>query len=313
MSIEYGGHDLLQKGEAYEKQSYVPYEYYESVIEPVQGGHQLARMGRYPEALERFYQALGEDSSYVFAHNGLANVYMNLKDYGKAEFHFRKAMQFGPDYAFPYNNLANLYMSRGDYDEARPLLQKALKLDPNSSYIYYNLGNLYLAEGNTNLAQSHYLKALKLRKDFCNARYNLALTYARQGQDARVIEEYERVVKDCPGHEKAVLNLAAYYAESNEIEKALILYRQAVVVNPTAKLYLALGHVYHNEAYFSREIEAYENAVRLDTSNTEAKYYLALAYYEQDMTFSARRLTRDILEKDPDNEEAWELLEKLGE
>lgn len=313
MTIEYGGHDLLQMEEAMSKQDYVPYEYFDQVIEPVRAGHRYARRGEYEEAIKRFYQALDKDSSYTFAHNGLGNVFLNMNDFEKAKEHFNKAIKFGPDYAFPYNNLANLYMLKGNYDEARPLLLKALKLDPNSSYVYYNLGNLYLEEGNISLAQRHYLKALQFRKNFCNARYNLALTYSRQNKEGSAIDEYEELVKTCPGHEKAVLNLAAYYLQNNEVEKALVLYRQALVVNPTSELYLALGHVYHNQGYYDKEINAYMASVQMDSTNTEAKYYLALAYYEQDMEYSARRLSEEILEEEPQNIRARELLNKISD
>ncbi len=312
MSIDYGAHDLLQTDKAYSKQNYVPFDYYENVIEHVQAGHILAKRGKFESAILRFNMALEYDSSYVFANNGLGNAYLKLNDLNKAEYYFKKAMHFGPTYAFPYNNLANLYIIVGKREEALPLLFTALKFDPNSSYVYYNIGNLYLADGKIGSAQSYYLKALNLNKDFCNARYNLAVSYLRQKRGGLAIPEYEKIVKTCPGHKKAVLNLAAYYIRGGQVDKALVLYRQTVIINPQVEIYLAMGHAYHNEGYFQNEIEAYEIAVQLDSTHIDAKYYLALSYYEQDMPFSSRNLCLDILKQDPGNAKVLELLDKTG-
>ncbi len=311
MSIDYGAHDLLQTNKAYSEQNYVPFEYYENVIEHVQAGHILSKKGEFESAILRFNMALERDSSYVFAINGLGNAYLKLNNLNKAEYYFKKAMHFGPTYAFPYNNLANLYITVGKNEEALPLLLTALKLDPNSSYIYYNLGNLYLADGKIGSAQSYYLKALDLNKDFCNARYNLAISYIRQKRGGLAIPEYEKIIKTCPGHKKAVLNLAAYYIRGGQVDKALVLYRQTVIINPQVEIYLAMGHAYHNEGYFQNEIEAYCSAVERDSTDLNAMYYLALAYYEQDMIISSKELCNKILEADPDSEEALELKKKF--
>jgi len=311
MIIQYGMHDILRVEQAFSGQRHVPIEYYDLVIEPVYMGHNHAQKGNYPEAISHFQASLNRDSTYVFAHNGMANAYLSLGDMEKAEYYFKKAIQFGLDYAFPYNNLANLYLMLGRKNEAMPLLTTALKLDPNSALINYNIGNVYLEEGKLNTAQSYYQKAIRFDRSLCDARYNLALSYWRQNREGDAISEYEKLVNVCPGHEKGVLNLAAYYVQSNEIEKALILYRQAVVVNPRPKVYLALGHVYHNQKYYGDAIKAYEASVRLDDNDREAKYFLALSYFEQDMVFSARRLCLEILEQDPLNRQAKELLNKI--
>ncbi|MEA2076972.1 MAG: tetratricopeptide repeat protein [Candidatus Marinimicrobia bacterium] len=311
MIIEYGAHDIIEAGKAYTKQKYVHPDYYEQVIEHVQAGNQLAKKGDYNKAIMRFRIALENDSTYVFAHNGLGNVYLKKNDLKMAEYHFNRSIEFGPTYAFPYNNLANLYLINGDDDKALSYLQTALKYDPNSAYINYNIGNIYLSRGVNSFAQYYFSKALDKDKDFCNAHYNLAIAYKRMKKEGHAISEYEMLVNKCPGHVKGVLNLAAYYIQSKQTEKALILYRQAVLINPQVELYLALGHAYHNEGYAKKEIEAYYLAVTMDSTDVNAMYYLALAYFEQDMIISSIEVCNKILNIDPANEEALELKKKF--
>lgn len=312
MTIEYGPHDILSTDKAKTEQRYVSIEYYEKVVQPVESGHNAARRGDYEAAAAFFQEALRNDSTYVFAHNGLGNAYLKMGNMSAAERAFRKAIKFGNTYAFPYNNLANLYLLQNKREEALPLLLTAMKLDPNSAYVYYNIGNVYLNNNEPATAQSYYLKALKLDKNLCNAHYNLALAYNRQNQQSRAIEEYEKTVKSCPGHEKAVLNLSAHYLKTNQPDKALLLYRQAIVVNPKASLYLALGHALYNRGEYRNAIEAYEHAVALDSTDVEAKYYLALSYYEQDMIFSTRELLKEILQQDPEHRGAVSLSNEIG-
>jgi tetratricopeptide (TPR) repeat protein len=312
MTIEYGPHDILSTSKATTEQRYVSIDFYEQVVEPVESGHNAARRGDYEAAATFFREALREDSTYVFAYNGLGNAYLKMGDLQRAEQAFRQAIKFGNTYAFPYNNLANLYLIQNRQDEALPLLLTAIKLDPNSAYVYYNMGNVYLNNGDNSTAHSYYLKALKLDKNLCNARYNLALAYNRMNLYGQAIEEYEKTVRTCPGHEKAVLNLAAHYLQSRQPDKALMLYRQALVVNPKPSIYVALGHALYNRNNYKDAIQAYREAVKLDSTHLEAKYYLALSYYEQDMTFSTRELVKDILQQDPSHSGALLLKEELG-
>jgi len=312
MTIEYGFHDILQKESASTQSSYVPTEYYENVILYVREANLLSKNGDLSGAIAKFEIALKGDSTYVFALNGLGNVYLKSNDREKAEYYFRRAMKFGPTYAFPYNNLANLFVLKGKNDEALTLLQSALKYDPNSAYINYNIGNLYLKKEKYAIAISYFNKALKFDKNFCNARYNLAIANWHMNNEATAIKEYETLLNQCPGHSKGVLNLAAYYIDSRQVEKALILYKQAVLVNPDSKVYLALGHAYHNAGYTFKEIDAYKSAIQIDSTNIDAKYYLALSYYEQGMTYSSKELIDEILKSNPDNSQTLELKKKIN-
>jgi len=312
MTIEYGSHDMLQKEIAYTQGNYVSIEYYENVITYVQDANILSKNGKIAEAIDKFMIALESDSTYVFALNGLGNAYLKYHDWEKAEIYFLRAMKYGPTYAFSYNNLANLYVLQEKNDEALSLLLTAMRYDPNSAYINYNIGNLYLEKGKFAIAQSYFKKALKFDKSFCNARYNLAICNWRMKDEVSAIQEYEALVAQCPGHSKGVLNLAAYYIDSRQVEKALMLYKQAVLINPDTKVYLALGHAYHNAGYAQKEIDAYRSALKIDSSNIDVKFYLALSYYEQDMIFSSKELIDEILSTNPEHFEALELREKIN-
>lgn len=311
INFEYGSHDPLKFEDASSSYQYVTPDYYENVIENVKEGHRLAKRGDLQEALMFFERAISYDSTYVFAYNGLANTHIELKNYEKAEALFKIGIKHGEKDAFLYNNLANLYLMQGKLDKALYHLRIAVAYNPNSSLINYNLANIYYNMAEYNTAIRYYKQALQFDPNMCDARYNLALSYQNISLPSLMIEEYKTLVKHCPGHAKGVLNLAAYYIEVDQVEKALMLYKQALVINQDSRIYLALGHTYHNLSYFNQEISAYTSAVKADSSNMDAWEYLARSYWEQDMIISAKTTCEKALEIKPDNENILNLLSKI--
>jgi len=311
LKIDFSGRDLMQKNLAYRKDNYVPYDYYEEVILPVQAGFRMTELQRYDAARDYFFKALSRDSTYVVAYNGLGNLYMKQESLRTAEQYYRKALKYDPRSSIAYNNLGNLFMMRDDRIRGEMYLKKALALNPNSSTIYYNLGNVFLQTGRSDSAEAFYRKAIELDRSFCNARYNLALLFENRGDILKAINEYENAADLCPGHSKIILNLAAYYIENGEIDKAFNRYEQAVKINPDPEVYKALGNLYYNTGSITDSHFAYKKAVETDSLDMEAAYYLAQSYYEQNMPFSALKLCRHILEHSPAHVQARQLCDSL--
>lgn len=309
--IDVSQRDLMSKNLAYRKDSFVPYDYYERVILPVQSGFRMIARQRYDLAEDLFNGALSWDSTYAFAINGLGNIALDQQDFISAEKYFRESIRLHPRSALSYNNLGNVFILQNDYINGEIYLKMSLTLDPNSSYIYYNLGNVYLKTGRTAQAEKMYKKALALDPRMCKAHYNLALINETRGDINKAVSEYDLAVKACPGHVKSVLNLAAYHAENGNVEEALELYRTAVSVNKDAELYKAMGNLYYNMGKPVDSHFAYEEAVALDSSDLEAVFFLAQSYYFQNMTFSAKKWCEYILRIDPEYLPARELCDTL--
>lgn len=309
--IDVSQRDLMSKNLAYRKDNFVPYDYYEKVILPVQSGFRMISQDRYNLAKDLFNEALSWDSTYVFAFNGLGNIALDQQDYSSAEAYFRKSITLDPRSALSYNNLGNVYILQGDYLNGEIYLKTSLSLDPNSSYIYYNLGNVYFRTDRTAKAEKMYNKALALDPRMCKAHYNLALIYETKGDVSKAVNEYDCAVSLCPGHVKSVLNLAAYHAENGNVEQALLLYQNAVAVTENAELYKAMGNLYYNMGKLIDSHFAYEEAVALDSSDLEAVFFLAQSYYLQNMPFSAKKWCEYILRIDPEYLAARELCDTL--
>jgi len=106
-------------------------------------------------------------------------VYAKMKDYKKAEDHFKKAQTLGENTNY---NMGVLMIPKGDYQKANTLLANAT--------CTYNLGLAQLVSGNTAAAET----TLKCAPQTPNAYYLLAVIGAKKA-DTKML--YDNLMKAC--------------------------------------------------------------------------------------------------------------------
>ena len=99
-----------------------------------------------------------DDPLFGKAHNHLGFIYeTKLKDYKKAEEHYKIAHQTAPDYCAIYYNYAILLSNLKKFNELKELLLKAENVAGiNKSTICNEWAIMYEAEGNLDLAIDYY-------------------------------------------------------------------------------------------------------------------------------------------------------------
>jgi len=103
-----------------------------------------------------------QNLNFVTAAN-LGNVYQYfLKDYEKAEFYYKRALELRPDFITAYQGLADVY--RFNWKEKQhllePLLLEAVKKDPQNSAVYYGSLVEFFAPSDITAAKK-YLEEIK--------------------------------------------------------------------------------------------------------------------------------------------------------
>jgi tetratricopeptide (TPR) repeat protein len=126
-------------------------------------------LGRYPEAIEAFSQAIRIDPNYGDAYVGLGNTLGKLGHHAEAEQACKLAIKIKPDSAEVYYTLGAAYFSQGLWAQAAEASRHAISLKPDYAQAYYNLGLALLRSGDRDaaLAQCEILK--KLNPDLANA------------------------------------------------------------------------------------------------------------------------------------------------
>jgi tetratricopeptide (TPR) repeat protein len=104
------------------------------------------------------------------------------------------------------------------------------------------------------------------------ARFLKGLIYAEQGNARAAIEMFQRLTEDYPELPEPYNNLAVVYASQGQYDKARVALEQSIRTHPSyATAYENLGDVYAKLAS-----QAYDKALKLDSSNSGAQNKLAL-------------------------------------
>lgn len=120
------------------------------------------------------------------------------------------------------------------------------------------------------------------------ARFLKGVIHAEQGNAAAAIELFRKLTEDYPELPEPYNNLAVVYASQGQYDKARVALEQSIRTHPSyATAYENLGDVYARLAS-----QAYDKALKLDSSNTGAQNKLALV---RDLVGAAPRETKPAL------------------
>lgn len=139
-------------------------------------------------ALDELSIALSADSSYFPAYSVRGLVHASLKEYGKADADFRRALDLAPNDPEVNNNFGWYLCDTGKERQSIAYFLNALKspLYETPDRAYTNAGTCALKAGDLDGAQGYLLKAIQLSRDGAVlARFQLASLLYRRG----VLEE----------------------------------------------------------------------------------------------------------------------------
>ncbi len=134
-------------------------------------------------ALDLARQAVAIDDSIPQTHWALGWVYLQRKEYAKAEQATRKSIEIAPNYADGYGLLALIYNHEGKPEEAIKNIQKGMQLNPYYTWDYpYNLGRAYYVLGKYDKAIAALEDANQRNPNSLFATIYLVASYVRAGR-----------------------------------------------------------------------------------------------------------------------------------
>jgi type IV pilus assembly protein PilF len=154
-------------------------------------------------AKQELERALELDSDNSQAHNIMGLLQIRLKDDGKAEYHFRRAISEMPDNAEARNNYAVFLCERARFDEADEQFRVALKnpLYKSPEQANLNAGLCRLKALDKTAAADYFRAALKVNPYLAGALLHMARLSleANETLPARgFMQRYFEVAKDSP-------------------------------------------------------------------------------------------------------------------
>jgi tetratricopeptide (TPR) repeat protein len=139
-----------------------------------------ARLGRGPDAIGHYEQALQISPDDAKVHNNLGIALAQAGRLQEATIHFKQALQIDPNLFEVYSNLGNTLILAGKLPDAIAQWEQALRIAPDNAEVHCNLGSTFEQMGRTNDAVEHYRQALKLQPNMIEAQESLARLRVRR-------------------------------------------------------------------------------------------------------------------------------------
>jgi tetratricopeptide (TPR) repeat protein len=240
--------------------------------------------GYFEQAREFFAQALKDDPDSAEALYGLGSAYLQLQKTNEARDYFERALKVHASYpgTLPncWNNLGILAAREGNYDLAVQCFQHALEIDPEHSIALQNLGNAYRQKKDWPQAKATLERALALNPDDPEANYTLGMVYAQQNDTGRAYDYLQKAIATRPAYPEALNNLGILYLRTHRLEDA---------------------------------IKSFEQSIRLAPAYDQAYLNLARVYVIEGNREKAKAVLRELLKQNPDDEQAKQELNQLGQ
>jgi|GEM_PF-163920 len=159
------------------------------------------RLGRLPEALETYGQAIRLGPEIPDGYYGIGNIFEKQGKLPEAIVQYRLALEVNPKYLNALNNLGGVFVRLREWDSAIAALERSIELKPDFAAAHYNLGVAYQQKGVRDQAELHYARALRISPDDPDALANLALLLyeeKRISEAARLLKQAFVLQQDNP-------------------------------------------------------------------------------------------------------------------
>lgn len=236
-------------------------------------------MGNHKEAINTLQTALEMEPASVDACVALGKVYDKLGYDDEARAYLELARKLDQSDVSVFAALSEFSKNHGDWKQAIEYLQQAVTIQPTNFNLYNSLTQLYQLSENTKKAEELVLSGFQNTSQKQEAYLVRAEMYEKQGAWDNARGYYDLAWKQEPYSKYAGLQLVEFLQRRNEIDLALTtLHQLETRLGADAELSTALGNIYASQAKWTEAIDAYQQAIKLDTGAEEAYLGLAKTY-----------------------------------
>lgn len=206
----------------------------------------LFRTSRYQESLTHITAYLEKNPESGEAHKILGLNQFMLGSAENAEVELKRSAEFVPQDWETWYFLGRIYFTRNDLISALSMFKRAIELDPQSVKAHNHLGQTYEGLVQYQAAREAYLKAIAL--------------------------ERQQTTKS----EWPYFNLGVLYIKEGRAQEAIEYLRQALARNPSSSEGMTkLGLALFSTGNYDDALMKFNDAIRVDPQNAEARYQLA--------------------------------------
>jgi len=225
---------------------------------------------------------------------------------------FQQVIATKPDDPEGYYNLGTLNLRRSDFQQARHYLEQTVKLRPNYPEAWNNLGMIAAQEGRAEEAIKNFQQSLILRPNYAIALLNLGNVYRRQGSFGKAEECLNPALQIQPDDPEVHYSLGMLFAQQNQLQQASVYLQKAIDLRPEyPEAINNLGILFVQMQDYSKAEEQFKTCIRLIPNFDQAYLNLSRLYALRNERERARDVLQELLQIQPQNTGALQILEML--
>ena len=195
-------------------------------------GVALRKMGKLDEAVQVFQDILKQNIGNPAAQNNLGLVLAELERSSEAESAYNSALNAVPDYSDASLNLADLYIQIVDFEKANLCLSKAILRDPKNPHVMVKRGMVLQNQGRLKEARKVIAKSSDIEGAEDSTSTALSNVLRALGEFESAITILKSLLPERTEYTGTIANLALIYQHQGEIQKAEDLLRRAINKDP---------------------------------------------------------------------------------
>jgi tetratricopeptide (TPR) repeat protein len=232
----------------------------------------LSRLGRHEEAGAALSAAIALEPANPGLRYHLAQILMQRSAFAEAEDVLAEALSLNSSNDSLHAALAHVLARQGRFNEAEASLRRAMQLRPDNASLHQALAELLYAAGQLEASEAAYRTAIDLAPRQADWRASLALIVSRQGR----LDDSLTIIEDAVAIDPENPHLLAKYSHILK-EKRLFAHARGIAETAIrlaprlSGLHATLADICAKDGDLPGAIDAYRNAIRLDSDNQHYK------------------------------------------
>ena len=261
----------------------------------------FAGQGTFPTAVQEMQKAVALAPGRSDFYLNLALLQVKNSQPDAAEASFKKAIELDPKAPDASFFLANYYQSRGNLSDAEQQFRNAIAADPRNPEFRGALARLYLAEGRKSQAEEYLRQASREFPDNPLGYRMLGDFYYATGDADKATWEYAAILREHPKDLQAKKNYIQLLIQKARVDEAQVLDDEILQNNPQDSDALVYrGQIQMQQNHLSDANSTLATAVKIDSGNAFAHYYLGVALEKLGNGTSAENEWRQAAQLRPD-------------
>ena len=243
--------------------------------------HKAQTAGAADKAIERFGQALKQDSGFAKAQAGICRAEIwRLESKHSAE----------------------------AFDNAKLACQRAAQMDPTLAEVDLAMGDLYRVAGDSERALQYFRSSMRAPAMRVKAHIGAAEVYGAKGQHDLSAKEFQQALQLSPGDPVVLAHLGYQQYLDGNVPQAVASFREAVELRPgDANLWGTLGSLYMEAGSNTDAEQALMHSIAIEPAAVTL-VNLGLLKYQAGDYAAAVDLERQAIALDPQDYTTWDNL-----